>query len=223
MRFRWLPLLLALCASFASADVARAQIEPHQLRLFLEGGLVSWSKVTLDYGGSKESASSTGVGPLTSGGLGLGFAATRYLIPTLSFSLQRVKIEDAVSQNLRVWELRPVLAVALFPAWRLVPFASVGLSLMRTVDKDANVDAITGATTDVKHFGYGPTLSLGLHGFVLEHASLDLSLTYRALFHFVQTLPMVVTIGGADTVLVDADDAPLHSLLLNLGASFWLL
>jgi hypothetical protein len=212
--------MLALSASFVGADVANAQIERHDLRLYLEGGMVGWSKAPYDYGTVRGSSTATSVGPLTNGGVGIGFAATRFLVPTLAFYMQRTKLSgEGTSRNVRVWELRPSLEVPLLPALRFVPFASVGLSLMRSVDKDANVDEITGATTDIERFGYGPVIGVGLHTFLLEHASLDLSLVYRAVWGLTSSTPTLDDEG----IWVEPKNLPLHSLLLNLAASFWLL
>ena len=212
--------------SLASSEVAHAQIERHDLRLFLEGGMLTWSKTTIEYeGGSDFKATGTalGVGPLTSGGLGVGFAVTRFLIPTLSFSMQRVKLETegTTAQDLRVWELRPTLEVALLPTIRFVPFVSAGMSVMGSVDKDAAPPEFedAGEPRDVKRHGYGPVLQAGLHTFVLEHASLDLSLAYRALFNFMSTTPVTTEEGD----LAVPSGGVVHSLLLNLAASFWLL
>ena len=221
MRFPWLPLVLALCASFISADLAHAQIERHNLRVYLEGGLVSWSKATLDYGDYETTSTATSVGPLVNGGIGAGFALTRLLIPTLSFSMQRVKAgQGDTPQDLRVWELRPELEIALLPSLRFVPFVHAGLSFMRSVDKDGDPsEFIDGEPKDLVRFGYGPVLGVGLHTFVLEHASLDLGLTYRMLIGFLLSPPVTDDEGN----LVVVRDAPLHSLLLTLSASFWLL
>lgn len=221
MRSWWFFLVLALCTSLASADVAQAQIERHNLRVYLEGGLVGWSKAKLDYGDYDETSTATSVGPLTNGGIGAGFAITRWLIPTLSFSLQSVKLQEGdASQDVRVWELRPVLEVALLPSLRFVPFVCAGLSIMRSVDKDGKPsEFIDGEPEDLVRFGYGPALGVGLHTFVLQKASLDLSLTYRALIGFLLSPPFSNDEGD----LVVARPGPLHSLLLNLSASFWLL
>ena len=92
---------------------------------------------------------------------------------------------------------------------------------MGSVDKDAVPPEFedAGAPGDVKRSGYGPVLEVGLHTFVLENASLDLSLAYRVLFGFVSATPVLDDEGD----FVTPRGGPAHSLLLALAASFWLL
>lgn len=204
------------------AEGARAQIESHDVRLTLEANLVGWVKHASRFpdGGAATfdlEHTQTSVSFLGAGALSAGFAVTRYLIPGLLFGLQHAKLEDGeglFASTMRRWELRPSLEVAILPGLRIVPFATVGLSLVRQLMKDE--DKEDDFTEEMKSFGLGPAISVGIHGFIFEHASLDLSLTYRALF-FGKT-DASSTIQPDDVEKKQQD----HALLLNLGASFWI-
>jgi hypothetical protein len=216
-------VLVALLLFSAWGGTAQAQVESHDFKLTLDASVVQWTKHTSVYDlfgdDIEEKSKTTAVGFLGAGFLAAGFAVNRFLIPTLVFGLQQVKVEedddrdgDDSSTTFRQWELRPSLEVAILPGMRIVPFASAGLSLARRVAKGESGPF----EQQTKAFGVGPAISVGVHGFLAEHASLDLSLTYRALF-FGKTKA-----SGA----LDADEVEKkqrdHALLLNLGASFWI-
>lgn len=208
---------LVICSAWGSR--AQAQIESHDFRLTLDASLVQWAKHTNVYEGIGADIESknktTAIGFLGAGFLSAGFAVNRFLIPTLVFGLQQVKVEsddDDFATTFRQWELRPALEIAILPGMRIVPFASAGLSLARRVSKGES----NGFEQDIKAFGVGPAISVGVHGFVFEHASLDLSLTYRALF-FGKTKAT----GEVDMDEIEKKQRD-HALLLNLGASFWI-
>lgn len=210
---------VALMIFGAWGNRAQAQIERHDFRLSLDASLVQWAKHTNVYEGFNDDlevkTKATAVGFLGAGFLQAGFAVNRYLIPTLVFGLQQVKAEDDddnSASTVRMWELRPALELAILPSMRIVPFASVGLSLSRRIMKFENGPA----EQELKAFGVGPAITVGVHGFVFEHASLDLSLTYRALF-FGKTKAS----GAFDADEVEKKQRD-HALLLNLGASFWI-
>lgn len=211
-----LGVLITLMTCGVWGSRAQAQIESHDVRLTLDASLVQWTKQTVvfdEFNGGELKGKSTAIGFLGAGSVGVGFAVNRFLIPTLFFGLQQTKLEDddgVYATTTRQWELRPALEVAILPSLRLVPFASVGLSLARRVGKEEDF------SEEVKSFGLGPAISVGVHGFVIGKASLDLSLGYRALFF-----------GKPDASdSIDSEDLPKkqrdHSLLLNLGASFWI-
>lgn len=203
-----------------SAARTRAEIEPLDVKLTLEGSLLSWSKISGTYADDSElKRTRTLTGLLSGGYVALGLAAHRYLVPTLFVGLQQAKYENpdvGSSQLTRDWDLRPALEVPLLPNARLVPFASAGLSLARTVDRFEERSGPDAGTLEFKSFRLGPAISVGLHGFIVQQASLDVSLTYRALFLAASEHSPADFSGGYRPERRD------HTLLLNLGASFWL-
>jgi hypothetical protein len=208
---RRIGFLMASILPWLAASSSHAQVRDGDIRLYLDGALVSWTKQVseTELAGlrSKDETTTVAAGLLGGGG-GLGYAVTPHLVPELYVALQNVKIKtDGGELTLRQWELRPCLEVPLLPAQRFVPFLIGGLSLGRTVTKEGD--------EEVTMFGLGPALGAGAHAFLTEHASLDLSLVFRGTF-FVKN-------DASEGLLDDADLKVKHyALLLNVGASFWL-
>ena len=212
----WLVMVLV---AWGSGGPAAAQVNARDLRLFVDGALVTWDKRLEqlrdpqfpedDYDNELKTTTS---GPFSQGGVGVGFAALPSLIPQVYFSLQNVKLQlGDEPAKLRKFELRPALEVALLPATSWVPFVVGGLALAKLV----NTDRDEGGEYKESTFGLGPVLGAGLHAFLVDHASLDLSLAFRGVF-FVSSTYEKDLAGGADY------DLRQYSIVLNLGASFWL-
>lgn len=201
------------------AGPAQAEIEALDVRLTLEGSLLNWSKrEATNEDGSETNGTLTNAGLLSGGYVAIGLAAHRYLLPTLFMGLQQRKYEEAggaSSQTVRDWDLRPTLEVPLLSGSRLVPFVNAGMSLVRTVSRfetqippNSPIDPVS----ESKSFRLGPAVGVGLHGFIVEQASLDISLTYCALF-----------LAASERSFASPEQERRdHTLLLNLGASFWL-
>jgi hypothetical protein len=202
---RWIGLLVGVCVLILGESAsASAQIKEGDLRLFLDGSLVSWTKQTTEvdtfFGSNSSDSKLLATGIFTGGGAGVGYAVTRYLVPQLYMSLQNTRIKDSGGATLRQWDLRPCLEVPILPDERVVPYALAGLTLGRLRVKD-NGD-------DIKLFGLGPVAGVGVHAFLTPRASLDASFTFQGTF-FVKD----------DS---EGSKTKQYALLLNLGASFWL-
>jgi hypothetical protein len=205
--------LVVLVLSWLAAGSSQAQVRDGDLRLYLDASVVSWMKLVSEteaLGVSSEDETITlSSGALVGGGVGLGYAVTRYLLPELYVSLQNVKIDaNGADATVRQWELRPCLEVPLLPGQRFVPFVVGGMTLGRIVSKGDLDDELT-------MFGLGPALGVGAHAFLTEHASLDLALAFRGTF-FVKN--------DVEEDLPDGVEFKIrqYALLLTVGASFWL-
>jgi hypothetical protein len=212
---RGIGFLVALGFSWFAAGGAHAQVRDGDVRLYLDASLLTWTKQITEAEGaglsSEEEITTIGSGLLGAGGVGVGYAVSPYLLPELYVSLQNAKIDTGDGDvNLRQWELRPCLEVPLLPDQRFVPFLMGGMTLGRTVTKGDSDD-----DDDVTMFGLGPALGAGAHAFITERASLDLSLVFRGTFFVKNDLADALPDGVDLTV-------KQYTLLLNLGASFWL-
>jgi hypothetical protein len=210
---RRIGILVAMGLLWLVTDSAHAQVREGDLRLFLDGSLFGWMKqVDKTEGGGlsvKDETTTKATSLLGGGGIGLGYAVSRYIVPELYASVQSAKIEDdSGTASARQWELRPCLEVPLLPSRRVVPYVMGGLTMGRLVTKDIGDD-------DISMFGLGPALGAGAHAFLTEHASLDVSLNFRGTF-FVQNDLADALPAGVDL------KTRQYALLLNVGASFWL-
>lgn len=202
---RWTGLWLIVCTLLLGASApASAQIKEGNLRLFLDGSIVSWTKqrtktdLTFVTPTTETKLVETGIFP--GGGAGLGYAVTRHLVPELYLSMHNA---HSGGTTLRQWDLRPSLEIPILPDASVVPYAMAGLTLGRIRLKDSADDV------NAKLFGLGPVAGIGVHAFLTPRASLDASFTFQGTF-FVKD---------------DSDRAKTkqYALLLNIGASFWLL
>lgn len=211
---RGIGFLVVLGMSWLALGRAHAQVREGDVRLYLDSGLFSWAKevTEVEAAGVTQKSETTGTtsGLLVGGGVGLGYALSRYLVPELYASLQNAKIETEEGDGItfRQWELRPCVEVPLLPEERFVPYLMGGMTLGRAVSK-ADGDA------DITMFGLGPALGAGAHAFLTDHASLDLGLAFRGTF-YVQNDLEDDALGGVDL------KTKQYALLLTLGASFWL-
>lgn len=207
-------LLMVMGTAWLAASGAQAQVREGDVRLYLDAALVSWAKEVTETDGAGpldgESESTTlSTGLLGAGGAGVGYAISPYLVPELYVSLQNVKADFGDGDGeltVRQWELRPCLEVPLLPDARFVPYLMGGLTLGRTVTKGDG-------DPDLTRFGVGPALGVGAHGFLTQHASLDLGLTFRGTFFVKNELE--------DQLGVEFN-VKQYALLFTVGASFWL-
>lgn len=196
-----------------SSGRAEAQVEAHDLRVFLDANVVRWIKseeTFKDFGlTSKERFEVTGSGAFVGAGVGAGFAISKYLIPTLYFSLQNASSSgQGFDGTVRQWELKPSLEFAVLPSLRFVPYVDAGLTLQRVLLKQQ-----TDGGFESKTFGVGPAVSAGIHLFAIEHGSLDVSFGYRAVFFGKPK---------GEGEINPPDENKQHIITLNLGASLWI-
>src|SRR5689334_15588834 len=96
-------ILLTCAAVLLASETAQAQVHESDVRLYLDTSLVSWVSDRARYqnGGdwlAKDNQLGAGPGAVSGAGVGLGYAVTRHLIPSLYFSLQNLKDSKEVER-----------------------------------------------------------------------------------------------------------------------------
>lgn len=212
----------------AAPSQSKAQVDRGDVRLFFDTGLFSFTtqriKADAPPGDYKATDTQLALGPGLIGpstGFGLGYAASRRVIPSLYFGLDRVNLDgeveidgdstDTQERTLLQFELRPFLELALLPDSSFVPYAVLGLSYVRR-----SIELNDGGA-DSENTGVGPVLGLGAHAFAAPRVSFDFSVTFRALFVDDEDKEDALEAAGLDDIRQRE-----YAILLNLGASLWL-
>jgi hypothetical protein len=216
-------LIVCLVCFHAQAQAHEADGDRGRFKLFLDAQMLSYNRQVAEYivvdssfvDSYSYKANDVLLGPFTGGGIGMGYAVLNYLVPQMYYSMQGNFEDSSTYEAGDQHTLRYLLAPQVEfvrPHGKLAPYATAGLGFSGNRTKLQGDAFGDGGELTVRTFAIGPTLSAGLHRFLVTRAALDFCFRFNSGF--------LVRANG-NKVEKPADQRAFE-LMFVVGTSFWL-